>query len=134
MFSFPSLRLPKIRLGSRSLPAGLISGMAQLYLGRERQSAVSQNTFLIKLLRKTAVTAYGQAHNFAMITSYEDFARLVPINSYETLYPWIERALAGEKNVLYPGKTPRFATSSGTTGKGKYIPVTYDSLRRNHFR
>lgn len=133
MFSFSSFRLPKLRLGSRSLPSGLISGMAQLYLRRERNRVSSQALFLRKLLRKTANTAYGQAHSFATITSYEEFAQAVPINNYDTLYPWIERALAGEKSVLYPGKTPRFATSSGTTGKGKYIPVTYDSLRSNHF-
>lgn len=133
MFSLPSLSLLKFRQGMAHLPSWLISWLAQLYLRREKNRVSSQTLFLRKLLRKTVHTAYGQAHSFATITSYEEFAQAVPINSYDTLYPRIERALAGEKHVLYPGKTPRFATSSGTTGKGKYIPVTYDSLRSNHF-
>ena len=43
--------------------------------------------------------------------------------------------IAGEKNILWPGTTRRFAQSSGTSdGKSKYIPVTADSLRRNHYQ
>ena len=44
-------------------------------------------------------------------------------------------AVAGRKDVLWPGVTKRFAQSSGTTdGKSKYVPLTDDSLRLNHYR
>ena len=43
--------------------------------------------------------------------------------------------LKGEKDITYPGKVDRFATSSGTTwGTAKYIPITKDNLRDSHFK
>ena len=43
--------------------------------------------------------------------------------------------IAGEPDILWPGPCRRFAQSSGTSdGKSKYIPVTDDSLRLNHYR
>ena len=48
----------------------------------------------------------------------------VPPNTYETLEPYIERTLRGETNVLTADKPLMFATTSGTTGAAKYIPVT----------
>ncbi|MBP6911067.1 GH3 auxin-responsive promoter family protein [Patescibacteria group bacterium] len=68
------------------------------------------------------------------VHSVEEFQGAIPLQHYETLYPWIERSLRGEKDVLVRGKIDRFATSSGTTGKNKYIPVTKASLKKNHYR
>ena len=48
----------------------------------------------------------------------------MPPNTYETLEPYIERTLRGEKNVLTADDPLMFATTSGTTGSAKYIPVT----------
>ena len=43
--------------------------------------------------------------------------------------------LKGEKNITYPGKIERFATSSWTTwGNSKYIPITRDNLNASHFK
>ena len=43
--------------------------------------------------------------------------------------------LKGEKDICYPGKVDRFATSSGTTwGTAKYIPITRDNLKASHFK
>ena len=43
--------------------------------------------------------------------------------------------IAGEPDILWLGPCRRFAQSSGTSdGKSKYIPVTDDSLRLNHYR
>ncbi len=45
------------------------------------------------------------------------------------------RMVGGEPDVLWPGVTRRFAQSSGTSGgKSKYIPLTSDSLRLNHYQ
>ena len=47
------------------------------------------------------------------------------VSTYEELYPYIERVMKGEANVLWPGKVTWFAKSSGTTNaRSKYIPVT----------
>jgi hypothetical protein len=51
------------------------------------------------------------------------------------MYPYIDRARMGEKNVLWPGETRWFAKSSGTTdAKSKYIPVTRQSLWQCHLK
>ncbi len=43
--------------------------------------------------------------------------------------------LKWEKDICYPGKVARFATSSWTTGgTAKYIPITKDNLKESHFK
>ena len=50
-------------------------------------------------------------------------------------WPWIERVMAGEEDVLWPGATKWFAQSSGTTtDQFKWLPVTRDALQRGHYR
>ena len=93
-----------------------------------------QRSLLSGLIRRASSTVYGRDHTFARIRSYEDFVRAVPIVEYEDIRPLVMRMVAGEKDVLWPGLTRRFAQSSGTSGgKSKYIPVTDDSLRLNHY-
>lgn len=47
----------------------------------------------------------------------------------------IMRMVDGEAGVLWPGRTWSFAQSSGTTdGRSKYIPITRQALRRNHYQ
>ena len=46
------------------------------------------------------------------------------MNTYEALTPYIDRVFAGEQNVLTADVPLMFATTSGTTGRAKYIPVT----------
>ncbi|MEN3041575.1 MAG: GH3 auxin-responsive promoter family protein [Bacteroidia bacterium] len=94
-----------------------------------------QNRWLAFLVKQGARTAYGKAVGLSSEMSYDQFRRTVPIQPYEELYPWIERHLRGEKDVLWPGAVRWFARSSGTTNdRSKYIPITSESLRFNHFR
>lgn len=60
---------------------------------------------------------------------YERFALNLPIVDYVQLEPWIKRIKEGESDLLWPGKMRRFAVSSGTTGKGKHLPLSEDRLR-----
>ena len=46
------------------------------------------------------------------------------IRDYEALRPYVCRLLAGEGNVLTRESPFMFATTSGTTGEPKHIPVT----------
>lgn len=58
----------------------------------------------------------------------------IPLQDYGTLKPYIERAMSGEENILWPGETKWFAQSSGTTtNRKKLIPVTLQSLEENHY-
>lgn len=81
-----------------------------------------------QLVSAAANTAFGQDHQFAAIQSYEDFKRQVPIRDYEGLRPYIERVVAGEAEVLWPGKPLYLAKTSGTTSGTKYIPLTRESM------
>ncbi|MCS6789593.1 MAG: GH3 auxin-responsive promoter family protein [Bacteroidia bacterium] len=94
-----------------------------------------QRYWLKYLVRKGAGTAFGKKLGITANLTYETFRQRVPVQPYEVLYPWIERMLRGEPDVLYPGSVRWFAKSSGTTNdRSKYIPIPADSLRYNHFR
>lgn len=84
----------------------------------------AQEKKLLEIVARNKDTAFGRDHGFASIRSIEDYRRAVPMNTYETLSPYIERVFAGEKNVLTADDPLMFATTSGTTGRAKYIPVT----------
>ena len=95
----------------------------------------TQRRVLAALLRSASRTEIGRTCGFASMDSYADYASVVPMVQYEDIRPQVERMIAGESDVLWRGKTRRYAQSSGTSGgKSKYIPVTDDSLRLNHYR
>lgn len=93
-----------------------------------------QATVLRHLLEKAAETEYGRNHLFNNTRSYDDFARNVPINTYEDIKGDIDRMRHGESNVLWPGQIRWYAKSSGTTNdKSKFIPVSPDGLHGIHY-
>lgn len=89
-----------------------------------RDCLKSQENVLFDIINYASQSLYGKEHQFNKIKSVRDFQQNVPINSYEDLRPYIERQCRGEENVLFPGKPFFYATSSGTTGQPKLIPVT----------
>ena len=88
----------------------------------------AQDKVFRALLAKAKSTAFGQDHAFETIKTYQDFKNSVPIRDYEQLRPYIERLVAGEANVLWPGKPLYFAKTSGTTSGVKYIPISKESM------
>lgn len=107
----------------------------QMNLQRHQTDAeLLQATVLRHLLEKAAETEYGRNHLFNNTRSYDDFARNVPINTYEDLKGDIDRMRHGESNVLWPGQVRWYAKSSGTTNdKSKFIPVSHDGLHGIHY-
>ncbi|TDL99972.1 MAG: hypothetical protein C4K58_01635 [Flavobacteriaceae bacterium] len=94
-----------------------------------------QQKQLHSILFKAKDTQFGKNHNFGQIDSLEKFRKEVPITTYENFHPYIEKALMGEKNVLWPGKTKWFSKSSGTTNaQSKFIPISVDSLEDCHYK
>ena len=94
-----------------------------------------QETVLDYLLERGRKTEYGHRFGFENIRNYEDFARRVPQNDYDSLKADIDRMRRGERDVLWPGKTKWYAKSSGTTNdKSKFIPVTREGLKNLHYR
>ena len=90
----------------------------------------AQNTFLLRLMKTNANTAFGRDHGFATIRTEADYRRQVPIRDYEGLRPYVNRIIAGEQAVLTAAAPSMLNMTSGTTGEPKYIPVTPESMRR----
>jgi hypothetical protein len=94
-----------------------------------------QERTLRKLLRKAALTAFGEHYNFKEILDAdniaEQFQHQVPIFDYDSIYgQWWHRTLNEEEDICWPGKIKYFALSSGTSGTpSKHIPITQDLLR-----
>lgn len=95
----------------------------------------SQDETLRLLLKKGSGTVYGQRYGFDSIDTADDYRRRVPVVTYPDIRDYVLRMVNGERDILWPGLTDRFAQSSGTSdGKSKYIPLTPDSLRMTHYR
>lgn len=93
-----------------------------------------QNELLLNLLKTAKNTEIGQQYNFVNIDSYEKFASTIPIQTYESIEPLIERARKGETNIFWPSPIKWFAKSSGTThSKSKFIPVSDEAIAYCHF-
>ncbi|MBQ9077304.1 MAG: GH3 auxin-responsive promoter family protein [Muribaculaceae bacterium] len=102
------------------------------WIAEGEQEQRRQLAWLVGAARKTL---WGERFGYSGIRRYEDFALRVPVTPYESLRPYVERMIAGERDILWPGKTLNFAQSSGTSdGKSKYIPITADSFRRCHYQ
>lgn len=87
------------------------------------------------LITAARQTEWGLKYDYKSIHSYQDFKERVPISTYEEMFPYIERIMKGEQNVLWPTKVTWFSKSSGTTNaKSKFIPVTAESLKESHYK
>ena len=90
--------------------------------------ASKQLAVLKALLRKGQHSIFGQDHGLNPAMTTREFRKAVPVRDYEALKPWIDRSVAGESDVLWPGKPLYFCKTSGTTSGAKYIPLTRDSM------
>lgn len=106
---------------------------ARLRRLRAMDPAREQERLLLGLVRRAAATRFGRDHGFAAIRSVTDFQRAVPLRRYEALHAdYLAAALPVLDGVLWPGRTPYLALSSGTTsGTTKRIPVTREMVRAN---
>ena len=81
------------------------------------------------LIDAAQYTTFGNDHRFDTIKSHADFVKQVPIRDYEDLRYYVDKMVAGEPDILWPGKPLYFAKTSGTTSGVKYIPLTKDSMK-----
>lgn len=115
--------------------APLLIRRAKAALANAADCEASQRQQLAQLIRAAARTAVGRRYGFGDRPDYAGFASRVPAVTYPDIRDEVMRMVAGERDVLWPGVTRRFAQSSGTSdGRSKFIPVTDESLRRNHYR
>lgn len=92
-----------------------------------------QERALGRLLTGFSTTAYGHTWHLDAKMTFPQFQARAPLQTYESLIPYIERMKSGEADILWPGHCNFYAVSSGTTaGRTKYLPVTGAMLE--HFR
>lgn len=89
-----------------------------------RDPRAAQASVLRGIVEANADTAFGRAHNFSRARAARDWHKAVPVRDYEGFRPYMERVVAGEKQVLTAEPPCMFTTTSGTTGAPKLIPVT----------
>lgn len=108
---------------------------SQLSERRKTDYSVQIKT-LMKLLDKAKFTAFGMHYDFDGIMKaalpHVEFSKRIPITNYDDFYTdWLHRTLAGEKDVVWPGKIRFYALSSGTSGSpSKRIPVSDYMIKR----
>jgi hypothetical protein len=87
------------------------------------------------LLAAGQYTEFGRKFGFSQIQSLEDYKKAVPVQGYDDIKGFIERMMQGEENVLWNTPVHWYAKSSGTTSdKSKFIPISEESLKDNHYK
>ena len=106
----------------------------QIELFKKYPFEVQEET-LFKLLRSAKNTEIGKIFDFESIDSIAKFKENVPIQKYEDIFPYVQKSIKGEKNILWSSPIKWYAQSSGTTtGKSKLIPVTREALEGCHYK
>jgi len=94
-----------------------------------------QEKLFDRILYKSASCSYLKEHGIKRKSKRSDFLNQVPLTTYEDLEPYIQRMIAGERDLLCSGQVKWYAKSSGTEGaKSKFIPVTRRFMRNCYTR
>ncbi len=99
------------------------------FVDAAKHPADAQTRFLLRLLRRNRDTRFGREHAFGSIESYAEFAEAVPVQTYETLRPYIEDQERTGEPALNAEQPVMYAKTSGTTGQAKLIPVLRETIR-----
>ncbi len=99
---------------------------------KTRHAEQAQSKVLLDIIKENRETQFGKDHDFDNIKSIKDFQNKVPVQTYDTLKPYIDKHLYGGRDALVKGKPISYATTSGTTGEPKYIPITEKASELSH--
>ncbi len=93
----------------------------------------AQHRQLTNLITRARATQFGRDHHFDQIHTPRDFQARVPLRTYEQIWDeYIRDRFPVLDNLLWPGRIPYFALTSGTTrGATKYIPVSAEMAASN---
>jgi len=76
-----------------------------------------QKNILKHILDRHKSTDFGIKNNFKNITCFEKYQSNVSIQNYESLFPYIQKIMNGEKNILTESEVYMFEKTSGTSSK-----------------
>jgi len=86
------------------------------------------NELLAKILRNNESCAFFRDRSISFV-SIDEFRAKVALTTYDDYRDYVDRIVKnGEKNVLTSDKIIYFATTSGTTGRSKYIPIAESTV------
>lgn len=92
---------------------------------------VAQMNTLRRILESAKDSEYGREHNFAEILEakserelYELYQKYNKPTEFEDYRPYVNRMMEGTPDVLFKGKPVLYATTSGSTGVPKYVPIS----------
>ena len=102
-------------------------------LRRPKADAAGQKAALADAIRLASGTEFGRTHKLTAETTYAGFRDAVPLRKHQYFEPLIARMMAGEPNVLLPGRCRLFVETAGTTGlTPKLLPVP--DVMLEHYR
>ncbi|MEO6252100.1 MAG: GH3 auxin-responsive promoter family protein, partial [Ferruginibacter sp.] len=116
-----------------------ISKLARMRLWRienwSNHPEAAQREVLQGLVTDAQYTEFGRKYNFSKLFTLKEFKKNVPIHEYDDIKPYIMHMMEGKENILWNTPVTWFAKSSGTTSdKSKFIPISEESLKENHFQ
>jgi hypothetical protein len=117
---------------ARSLSAETLGGLVDVVFVRTRKQLeravaaprAAQEARLRRILDENADTVIGRRYGFKDIADLDDYRKQVPLCSWDDVAPLVDRMIAGERGLLVSEAPFFYATTSGTTGRRKLIPVT----------
>lgn len=121
----------------------IINSLFKSYIGRYRSELEMYQQRPIELqihtlriiLADNKDTEFGLQFGFERILEDDDlrtYRHSVPVRTYEHHLPFIERVLKGEKNILTREEPEWVATTSGTTGATKYLPLPWVAIQNSY--
>lgn len=106
------------------------SGLLKHFDSSTIKAASVNRQLLETLLRDNMDTEYGRKYGFSGIRSVDDYRKSLPLTTYDDYEPYIERMTEkGERNLLSVYPLAYYASTSGTSGSPKKIPVTDRGLQ-----
>ena len=96
----------------------------KFFNGYTENAMPTQEETLLNIMERNKDTEIGKKYGFADIKTIADFQKKVPISTFESYIPLIERTMNGEETVITGDKILRYCESSGSAGKPKIQPKT----------
>jgi hypothetical protein len=90
----------------------------------------AQERVLYDLLKKYAITDYGNSHNASQIGGIPDYQAHFPIIDYKGLLPYLAEAKEGNYRALLPEPPECWVMTRGSTGRAKVLPATQAHLKQ----
>ncbi len=119
--------------GLMHVTAGLETAKFARRLADAKGAEAVQQKAYAKLLTGLAASRYGTDLGIEQGLEYQDYRRHVPMATADSIQPYVDSALKGSPDELWPGRCRRFVHTNGAvTGNRRQLPVTDQGL--DHFR